>query len=171
MPSFKSNLDLQKHQLLNPVLHNLSTLPTTPVAGQMCFDTGKKLAYIWTGTDWVIMGDGPPPPQIKQFTYHVQTPAKGSGFVIARMYQNLTVLRVDSHLSAGTSVSFNLEYRSSVNAIGTSITSTPIVALTSGTQTGSFAYSMLPADNWLFLSVTDISGSVGLLSVTLSCTI
>lgn len=170
MPSFKTNLDIQKHQLLNAALHNLTTLPATPVAGQVCFDTSKKLAYLWTGIEWVPLGAGPPPPQIKQFTFHAQSPLKGSGYVIARMYENLTVLRVDSHLSAGTSVSFNLEYRSSVNSSGTSITASPIIALPAGTLTNSFVYTMLPTDNWLYLAVTDISGSVGLLSVTVTCT-
>jgi hypothetical protein len=170
MPVIKSNLDLQKNQLLNPVLQNLSNTPANPVEGQMFYDSGKKGAFIWNGASWVILGAGSPSPEIKQYYFHVLSPPRGYGALIVRLYQNLTVLRVDSHISNGTSVSFHLEIRSSVNSNGTNITSSPIVAVNNGTATTSFSNPNVPADNWLFLNVTDISGTIGLFAVTITCT-
>lgn len=170
MTVLKSNLDFQKNQLLNPVLHNLSDSPVNPVEGQMFYDSGKKTASIWNGTAWVILGAGPASPEIKQFYFHVQSPPRGYGALIVRLYQNLTLLRVDSHISTGNSVNFHVEVRNSVNSTGTTITSSPMVAVNAGTTTTSFSNSSVQADDWLFLSITDISGTIGLLTITITCT-
>lgn len=169
MTVLKSNLDFQKNQLLNPVLQNLSNTPANPVEGQMFYDSGKKAAFIWNGTSWLALSQGQSSPQIQQFQFHIQGPIRGYGALMVRLYQNLTVLRVDSHISSGTSVNFHVEIRSSVNSTGTNITSSPMVAVNAGTATTSFSNSSLPADNWLFLNITDISGTIGLLTITITC--
>jgi hypothetical protein len=169
MPTFRSNLDLQKNQLLNPVLQNLSNTPSNPVEGQMFYDAGKKTAFIWNGTSWLVLGQGQPSPQIKQFQFHIQSPLRGYGALMVRLYQNLTVVRVDSHISSGTSLSFHVESRSSVNSNGVNITSSPMVAVNAGTAITSFSNANVPADNWLFLNITDLSGTIGLLTITITC--
>lgn len=48
-----NNLDLNKNQLQNAVVHNLATAPSNPVMGQEYFNTQEKKKYIFDGTSWV----------------------------------------------------------------------------------------------------------------------
>lgn len=52
-----SNVIMNKNQLLEPVMENSDTQPTTPVQGQMYFDTttGDKTMYFYNGTAWIEM--------------------------------------------------------------------------------------------------------------------
>lgn len=50
---FLVDLDLSKNQLLNAVLQNLATPPSSPSEGQMYYDTADDTAYIWDGTQWL----------------------------------------------------------------------------------------------------------------------
>jgi len=52
-----SNLEFNKNQLIQPVMENSASQPTTPVEGQMYFDTtaGDKTMYFYNGTAWVEM--------------------------------------------------------------------------------------------------------------------
>lgn len=52
---FMTNLDLNKNQLLNAVLQQLSSAPASPVAGQMYQNTTDKRTYAFNGTAWVDM--------------------------------------------------------------------------------------------------------------------
>jgi len=58
MAKYLSNIDLNKNQLQNAALHPVATTPTTPVEGQVYFDTtvGDKMMYFYDGTSWVAMG-------------------------------------------------------------------------------------------------------------------
>ncbi len=55
---FLTNLDLTKNQLLNVALQNLASAPSSPVPGQVYYNTADKAIYFWDGTQWVnISGD------------------------------------------------------------------------------------------------------------------
>lgn len=55
---FLTNLDLSKNQLLNVALQNLATPPSSPVSGQIYFNTADARIYFWDGTAWIdISGD------------------------------------------------------------------------------------------------------------------
>lgn len=45
-------LDLNKNELLNARLQNLATPPTSPVTGQVYYDTNLGYARIWDGAAW-----------------------------------------------------------------------------------------------------------------------
>lgn len=52
-----SDIEMNKNQLQLPVIDNESSAPTSPVEGQMYFDTsaGDKTMYFYNGTAWIEM--------------------------------------------------------------------------------------------------------------------
>lgn len=52
MPAFKTNIDLEKNQLLNGVVHLLSSAPGSPTEGQMYVNTVDHHLYFYTGSVW-----------------------------------------------------------------------------------------------------------------------
>ena len=53
---FLTNLDLVKNQILNVALHNLPSAPSSPVDGQVYYNTVDDVPYYWDGTTWKSMG-------------------------------------------------------------------------------------------------------------------
>ena len=60
MPKFLANLDLNKSQLQNAVVHPLATAPSNPAEGQIYYDssTDDKKIYVYNGSAWVAVGTG-----------------------------------------------------------------------------------------------------------------
>jgi len=50
-----TNLDLNKNQVLNIILHKLTSAPANPVKGQMYFNTVSNRPFYYNGTEWVGM--------------------------------------------------------------------------------------------------------------------
>lgn len=55
---FLVSIDLNQNELQNARVHNLATPPSTPVEGQIYFDSsvGDKSIYFWDGTSWIDVG-------------------------------------------------------------------------------------------------------------------
>ena len=51
---YLNNIDLNKNELQNARVQNLANAPSTPVEGQIYFDssTGDKHLYVWDGSEW-----------------------------------------------------------------------------------------------------------------------
>jgi len=53
MPRFNAPIDLLKSELRNAVVQNLATAPTSPLPGQLYYDTTVNGVLIWNGTAWI----------------------------------------------------------------------------------------------------------------------
>lgn len=53
MPKTLSNLDLNKNEIKNVVVHKSSTAPSSPTEGQIYYNTTDKNFYRYNGTSWV----------------------------------------------------------------------------------------------------------------------
>jgi len=48
-----TNYDFNQNQITNAVIQNLATAPSTPVQGQVYFNTTSKRLFSWNGTEWI----------------------------------------------------------------------------------------------------------------------
>jgi hypothetical protein len=165
MPAFKTNLDIQQNQLLNAVLHRCSDLPANPVEGQLYYNEGKHLAYLWDGQYWVpwgsLPGGGGGSGEVRQFITTILNPNLRSGAIMIRLYEDLVAVRIDAHFSTVNTVYFNIDYRTNVNQSGTNITDHPMTASYDGNEYTTIDHAWLKKDDWLYLSTATGAGDTG----------
>lgn len=52
MPKVTNHLNLGQKQLQNALIHKLASNPSSPVAGQIYYNTGDNSTYVYNGTAW-----------------------------------------------------------------------------------------------------------------------
>jgi len=197
MPKFRNNIDLQSNQLVNGVFHKSAIAPLSPVEGMVYYNTTDKKAYIYNGTLWVLAcvvpadydpaGTGNTEAtahvslhestyrhttlrlENRQFLFQLYNPVAATGFHIVRLYEGYSMVRIDSHIISGLSVTFNIEHRASINVTGTSLTPVSMISTGLGSSTTSFSNPTLTAGNWLYIYVAAVTGTVGYFWLTITC--
>lgn len=53
---FLTDIDLSKNELMNAVMHRLTTAPQNPVMGQLYYNTGDMMMYQYDGAEWKPVG-------------------------------------------------------------------------------------------------------------------
>jgi hypothetical protein len=99
------------------------------------------------------------------YNWLIGTPVVG-GIAGPEIAQDCRVTEVSSYVTAATSVTFNVEERTSPESAGTNLLSADQVASTSGTSTTTIANPYLNDGNTLWLDISAVSGTPGNLSVS-----
>jgi hypothetical protein len=60
MPTLGNALDFSKYEARNMRIHQLGAAPSSPVTGQLYYDTVGNMLYWWNGTAWVSSSGGTP---------------------------------------------------------------------------------------------------------------
>ena len=108
---------------------------------------------------------------IKSFCWSVANPVSG-GIPGPRLKQTLSATRISAYTTAATNAIYNIYDRTAVGQTGTKLMVTDMTAVTTATEvTSSFNSTALPADSWLWLSITSVSGTPGNLVVSLDSTV
>ena len=112
---------------------------------------------------------GPPGPMAPQVVT-IASPTAGATRILLRAPQGLSISRVDAVLSGGSSpsVSFSIRHGADISASGTAVTTEPISvsSTTTGQAIDSFQAPEIPAEHWLWLEVTAVSGAPQALTVS-----
>ena len=96
----------------------------------------------------------------KTYTWIIGMPV-AEGTPGPRLNTNCIVVRVDSYCVDGTSVTFNIQERATIGAVGKNTMETDLTVTPSGASETTFIHSKLSAGNWLWLEVSDVTSNGG----------
>jgi len=92
----------------------------------------------------------------KTYTWVIDSPMVG-GIPGPRLNTDCTLVRIDGYCVGGTSVSFNINERSSIGVAGENTMATDLVATPAGAGETSFIHSLLSAGNWLWMDISNVT--------------
>ena len=160
---YLTNLNLNKNELQNAVIQNLSVAPSNPKAGQIYYNSTDKMIYQFDGTNWVSFGgqidrlsSNPSNPKTNQVYYNttdnVLKQYTGSAWVNISNYSTGTVTSIatGNGLTGGTittsgTIELDTAYGDTVNPYGSKTANTVLAAPNGSAGTPSFR-SLVAAD-------------------------
>jgi hypothetical protein len=166
-------------------LNGLNYYGPVPERGQICqvnYQTGTP--YVLTSIpatltpeeEGIIYPADPPRMQKAQdnkvYTFVIAAYDLESGIVVAgwpgpKLSDPQIALLISAYCVDGTSVTFNIEERSTVGTPGTDLLDGDMVALTSEITATEFALAELTEERWLWLDISAVSGTPTKFVVTL----
>jgi len=87
---FITNIDLKQNQLLNAIIQNLATVPSSPKAGQIFYNSTVGYLEYYNGTSWIILND---PNLIKDLIGSILTDTNSIDFTYASQLISAAVKR------------------------------------------------------------------------------
>jgi hypothetical protein len=138
--SFLTGLNLNKNELLNARIQNLSTPPGSPVAGQIYYDTDTKQITLWDGTAWVGLAAG--------------------GDVSGQITAAINALTTDDIEEGSTNLYFTNERAQ--DAVGTLITNGTQSGITVTYVDNDAKLNFSVADQWTGKTTTDLTEGTNL---------
>ena len=102
----------------------------------------------------------------KTYTWIINSPVVG-GVLGTRVYQNGQLIRVDSYIVGGNSVSFNIEVLTTIGSPGTNIRTSEIVSIDTGIGVIPQNQSV-SSGKWLWVDISDVDGVVDSMVITLA---
>jgi hypothetical protein len=144
--SFLTGLNLNKNELLNARIQNLSTAPSSPVAGQIYYDTDTNQITVWNGTAWVSLAAG--------------------GDVTGQITAAIDALTTDVIEEGSTNLYFTNERAQDAigNSVGTGLTyndTTGAISVTTNTYDAYGSASAVAGDLTTHTSATEAHGATG----------
>lgn len=123
--SFLTHIDLNKNELQNAAIQRLATAPSSPVTGQVYYNTANSAAYYYNGSGWINMGGS-----VAMGTLSAR-PAAGSSNANTLFYATDNSLL---YVSNGTTWS-------QVSAFGSGASTAIVIGTTSSTDGTSTSYA------------------------------
>jgi hypothetical protein len=103
---------------------------------------------------------------LKTYTWVVSTPSAG-GIPGPYIPVPLTVVSINAYCIGGTSVTFNIEDRTTIGTTGVNLMASALVAPTTGASQNGFIHPKLAQGDWLWLNITGAAGSPSFVVITL----
>ena len=171
MSKFQSCVDLQKLELQNAVLHHLTVSPSDPVEGLMYYDKNRQAAYIWNGSSWAVWGGEPSAGDsgFRQFFLNLVYPTGREDFAIARVCEDLQIIRIDAVVNARDYLAFHVLNKRGLRDSGTPVTEEAILVTPDGVEVTRFSNPQIPADGWLWFKTMAMEGEFPMFTLTITC--
>ena len=107
---------------------------------------------------------------VRTFELTYRTPTSGLGVCLMRTYQAMDFTNI-AGATVGSStprVWFNVEKRTSPSGTGTDVLASDLQLTTSGNYTTSMNSAQSNADDWWYIHISNVSGTVNTVNITLT---
>jgi len=150
-------------------------IATEKTRGLMSPTHVKKLKALPSAAKIARGSYGPAPSadsKLRTYSWVIANPAVG-GIAGPKMLEEHAVVQIDSYTTAATSVAFNIENRTTIGSAGTDIMTAEQTAVVAGavTDLSGVTWKSLQKDSWLWLDISNVTGTPGQIIVTLTTTV